>query len=153
MQPLRPVDTMTSSHTCLTAPSCSSLSMCSPPEQRAAPLAKVVINYSVIGIEVIWWIWCFSIQYFHIKYFYFKLMHFKINFIISVLLMGVSNAFCIYTLFYLSDFSAGTRGPTKLTMIDVCSGIRGVCKNKLPYSELGPIVVSLLSGHKTTPNK
>ncbi|KAM3603203.1 uncharacterized protein V6R79_018293 [Siganus canaliculatus] len=47
----------------------------------------------------------------------------------------------------------GSRGPTKLTMIDVCSGIRGMNKNKPPYSELGPVVVSLLSGQKTIPNK
>uniref|UniRef100_A0A8C4GE86 Kinesin motor domain-containing protein n=1 Tax=Dicentrarchus labrax TaxID=13489 RepID=A0A8C4GE86_DICLA len=46
-----------------------------------------------------------------------------------------------------------SRGPTKLTMIDVCSGMRGINKNKPPYSELGPVVLSLLSGHKTTPNK
>lgn len=49
--------------------------------------------------------------------------------------------------------SAGSRGPTKLTMIDVCSGIRGMSRKKLPYSELGPIVVSLLSGSRTIPNK
>ncbi|XP_074472284.1 kinesin-like protein KIF26B isoform X2 [Sebastes fasciatus] len=52
-----------------------------------------------------------------------------------------------------STIGKGSRGPTKLTMIDVCSGIRGVNKNKPPYSELGPAVLSLLSGHKTTPNK
>uniref|UniRef100_A0A3B4Z3W0 Kinesin-like protein KIF26B n=1 Tax=Stegastes partitus TaxID=144197 RepID=A0A3B4Z3W0_9TELE len=46
-----------------------------------------------------------------------------------------------------------SRGPTKLTMIDVCSGLRGINKNKPPHAELGPIVVSLLSGHKTTPSK
>ncbi|KAM6915528.1 kinesin-like protein KIF26B [Xenentodon cancila] len=47
----------------------------------------------------------------------------------------------------------GSRSVTKLTMIDVCSGMRGMSKNKPPYSELGPIVSSLLSGHKTTPSK
>uniref|UniRef100_H3CWH4 Kinesin motor domain-containing protein n=1 Tax=Tetraodon nigroviridis TaxID=99883 RepID=H3CWH4_TETNG len=52
-----------------------------------------------------------------------------------------------------STIGKGSRGPTKLTMIDVCSGIRGMSRNKLPYSELGPIVVSLLSGHRTIPNK
>ncbi|KAK9531088.1 hypothetical protein VZT92_010537 [Zoarces viviparus] len=52
-----------------------------------------------------------------------------------------------------STIGKGSRGPTKLTMIDVCSGIRGMSKNKPPYSELGPIVLSLLSGHKTTPIK
>uniref|UniRef100_I3IYB0 Kinesin motor domain-containing protein n=1 Tax=Oreochromis niloticus TaxID=8128 RepID=I3IYB0_ORENI len=46
-----------------------------------------------------------------------------------------------------------SRGATKLTMIDVCSGMRGVNKNKAPHSELGPIVLSLLSGQKTTQNK
>ncbi|TKS75832.1 Kinesin-like protein KIF26B [Collichthys lucidus] len=52
-----------------------------------------------------------------------------------------------------STIGKGSRGPTKLTLIDVCSGIRGMTKNKPPYSELGPVVVSLLSGHKPTPNK
>ncbi|XP_051264250.1 kinesin-like protein KIF26B isoform X2 [Dicentrarchus labrax] len=52
-----------------------------------------------------------------------------------------------------STIGKGSRGPTKLTMIDVCSGMRGINKNKPPYSELGPVVLSLLSGHKTTPNK
>ncbi|XP_070705964.1 kinesin-like protein KIF26B [Pempheris klunzingeri] len=52
-----------------------------------------------------------------------------------------------------STIGKGSRGPTKLTMIDVCSGMRGMTKNKPPYSELGPVVLSLLSGHKTTPNK
>ncbi|KAK5853286.1 hypothetical protein PBY51_007087 [Eleginops maclovinus] len=52
-----------------------------------------------------------------------------------------------------STIGKGSRGPTKLTMIDVCSGIRGMSKNKPPYSELGPIVLSLLSGHKTNPSK
>ncbi|XP_029352979.1 kinesin-like protein KIF26B [Echeneis naucrates] len=47
----------------------------------------------------------------------------------------------------------GSRGPTKLTMIDVRSGMRGVSRNKPPHAELGPVVLSLLSGHKTTPNK
>uniref|UniRef100_A0A665WAQ9 Kinesin motor domain-containing protein n=1 Tax=Echeneis naucrates TaxID=173247 RepID=A0A665WAQ9_ECHNA len=46
-----------------------------------------------------------------------------------------------------------SRGPTKLTMIDVRSGMRGVSRNKPPHAELGPVVLSLLSGHKTTPNK
>uniref|UniRef100_A0A3B4H560 Kinesin-like protein KIF26B n=1 Tax=Pundamilia nyererei TaxID=303518 RepID=A0A3B4H560_9CICH len=46
-----------------------------------------------------------------------------------------------------------SRGATKLTMIDVCSGMRGVNKNKPPHSELGPIVLSLLSGQKSTANK
>lgn len=55
----------------------------------------------------------------------------------------------------LSDVlpSVGSRGPTKLTLIDVCSGIRGMSRNKPPYSELGSVVVSLLSGQKTTPSK
>ncbi|XP_076613158.1 kinesin-like protein KIF26B isoform X1 [Chaetodon auriga] len=52
-----------------------------------------------------------------------------------------------------STIGKGSRGPTKLTMIDVCSGIRGMSKNKPPYSELGPVVLSLLSGHKNIPNK
>nr|XP_020472631.1 kinesin-like protein KIF26B isoform X1 [Monopterus albus] len=52
-----------------------------------------------------------------------------------------------------STIGKGSRGPTKLTMIDVCSGMRGRSKNKPPHSELGPFVLSLLSGHKTTPNK
>ncbi|KAM9339072.1 kinesin-like protein KIF26B [Symphorus nematophorus] len=52
-----------------------------------------------------------------------------------------------------STIGKGSRGPTKLTMIDVCSGMRGMITNKPPYSEVGPVVVSLLSGHKTTPNK
>nr|XP_046229067.1 kinesin-like protein KIF26B [Scatophagus argus] len=52
-----------------------------------------------------------------------------------------------------STIGKGSRGPTKLTMIDVCSGMRGMSKNKPPYSELGPVVVSLLNGHKTTPSK
>ncbi|XP_019713519.1 kinesin-like protein KIF26B [Hippocampus comes] len=50
----------------------------------------------------------------------------------------------------------GARGPTKLTMIDVCSGMRGgvgYIRNKLPHSDLGPVVLSLLSGHKTIPKK
>uniref|UniRef100_A0A3B5A625 Kinesin motor domain-containing protein n=1 Tax=Stegastes partitus TaxID=144197 RepID=A0A3B5A625_9TELE len=34
-----------------------------------------------------------------------------------------------------------SRGPTKLTMIDVCSGLRGINKNKPPHAELGPIVI------------
>ncbi|XP_059213143.1 kinesin-like protein KIF26B [Centropristis striata] len=52
-----------------------------------------------------------------------------------------------------STIGKGSRGPTKLTMIDVCSGIRGMTRNKPPYSELGNVVLSLLSGHKTIPNK
>uniref|UniRef100_A0A8C9YQY3 Kinesin motor domain-containing protein n=1 Tax=Sander lucioperca TaxID=283035 RepID=A0A8C9YQY3_SANLU len=32
-------------------------------------------------------------------------------------------------------------------------GIRGMTTNKPPYSELGPVVLSLLSGHKTLPSK
>ncbi|TNN38517.1 Kinesin-like protein KIF26B [Liparis tanakae] len=52
-----------------------------------------------------------------------------------------------------STIGKGSRGPTKLTMIDVCSGMRGMSKNKPPYSELGPVVISLLSGHKTNPTK
>ncbi|XP_069559195.1 kinesin-like protein KIF26B isoform X2 [Brachyistius frenatus] len=52
-----------------------------------------------------------------------------------------------------STIGKGSRGPTKLTMIDVCSGMRGMSRNKPPHSELGPIVLSLLSGHKTTPSK
>ncbi|XP_030577425.1 kinesin-like protein KIF26A [Archocentrus centrarchus] len=52
-----------------------------------------------------------------------------------------------------STIGKGSRSPTKLTMIDVCSGMRGINKNKPPHSELGPIVLSLLSGHKATPNK
>nr|XP_033505271.1 kinesin-like protein KIF26B [Epinephelus lanceolatus] len=52
-----------------------------------------------------------------------------------------------------STIGKGSRGSTKLTMIDVCSGMRGMSKNKPPYSELGPVVLSLLSGHKTIPSK
>ncbi|XP_056219211.1 kinesin-like protein KIF26B isoform X2 [Seriola aureovittata] len=52
-----------------------------------------------------------------------------------------------------STIGKGSRGPTKLTMIDVRSGMRGMIKNKPPHSELGPVVVSLLSGLKTTPSK
>ncbi|XP_061563122.1 kinesin-like protein KIF26B isoform X1 [Cololabis saira] len=52
-----------------------------------------------------------------------------------------------------STIGKGSRSITKLTMIDVCSGMRGVSKNKPPHSDLGPIVLSLLSGHKTTPSK
>ncbi|KAF6736644.1 Kinesin-like protein KIF26B [Oryzias melastigma] len=52
-----------------------------------------------------------------------------------------------------STIGKGSRGTAKLTMIDVCSGMRGVNRNKLPHAELGPIVVSLLNGHKTLPNK
>lgn len=47
----------------------------------------------------------------------------------------------------------GTRGPTKLTLIDVCSGMRGMSKNKPPYYEMGPVVLSLLSGPKASPAK
>ncbi|XP_047244706.1 kinesin-like protein KIF26B isoform X3 [Girardinichthys multiradiatus] len=52
-----------------------------------------------------------------------------------------------------STIGKGSRGTTKLTMIDVCSGMRGVSKNKLPHSDLGPIVLALLSGHKIIPSK
>ncbi|XP_036002951.1 kinesin-like protein KIF26B isoform X1 [Fundulus heteroclitus] len=52
-----------------------------------------------------------------------------------------------------STIGKGSRGTTKLTLIDVCSGMRGVSKNKLPHSDLGPIVLALLSGHKTIPSK
>ncbi|KAM7395786.1 hypothetical protein PAMA_007189 [Pampus argenteus] len=56
-----------------------------------------------------------------------------------------------------STIGKGSRGPTKLTMIDVCSGMRGGghnnSKHKPPYSELGPVVLSLLSGHKTITKK
>uniref|UniRef100_A0A3P8T941 Kinesin motor domain-containing protein n=1 Tax=Amphiprion percula TaxID=161767 RepID=A0A3P8T941_AMPPE len=52
-----------------------------------------------------------------------------------------------------STIGKGSRGSTKLTMIDVCSGMRGINKNKPPHAELGPIVVSLLSGHKTSSSK
>ncbi|XP_040920949.1 kinesin-like protein KIF26B [Toxotes jaculatrix] len=52
-----------------------------------------------------------------------------------------------------STIGKGSRGPTKLTMIDVCSGMRGMSRNKPPHAELGPVVLSLLSGHKTTPSK
>ncbi|XP_054618147.1 kinesin-like protein KIF26B isoform X2 [Dunckerocampus dactyliophorus] len=55
-----------------------------------------------------------------------------------------------------STMGKGSRGPTKLTMIDVCSGMKGgvgYIKNKPPHSELGPVVLSLLSGNKTIPKK
>ncbi|XP_047430228.1 kinesin-like protein KIF26B isoform X2 [Mugil cephalus] len=52
-----------------------------------------------------------------------------------------------------STIGKGSRGSTKLTMIDVCNGIRGINKNKPPHAELGAIVLSLLNGHKTTPSK
>ncbi|XP_022060544.2 kinesin-like protein KIF26B isoform X1 [Acanthochromis polyacanthus] len=52
-----------------------------------------------------------------------------------------------------STIGKGSRGCTKLTMIDVCSGMRGINKNKPPHADLGPIVVSLLSGHKTASSK
>ncbi|KAM8831414.1 kinesin-like protein KIF26B isoform 2-T2 [Spinachia spinachia] len=52
-----------------------------------------------------------------------------------------------------STIGKGTRGPTKLTLIDVCSGMRGMSNNKPPYSEMGPVVLSLLSGTKTSPIK
>uniref|UniRef100_UPI003AAD8836 kinesin-like protein KIF26B n=1 Tax=Centroberyx gerrardi TaxID=166262 RepID=UPI003AAD8836 len=50
------------------------------------------------------------------------------------------------------------RGPTRLTMIDVCSSMRGMTepnnsKSKLPHSELGPVILSLLSGQKNIPNR
>ncbi|XP_037304600.2 kinesin-like protein KIF26B [Pungitius pungitius] len=52
-----------------------------------------------------------------------------------------------------STIGKGTRGPTKLTLIDVCSGMRGMSKNKPPFSEMGPVVLSLLSGPKASPIK
>uniref|UniRef100_G3NLF3 Kinesin motor domain-containing protein n=1 Tax=Gasterosteus aculeatus aculeatus TaxID=481459 RepID=G3NLF3_GASAC len=52
-----------------------------------------------------------------------------------------------------STIGKGTRGPTKLTLIDVCSGMRGMSKNKPPYYEMGPVVLSLLSGPKASPAK
>ncbi|CAK6963159.1 kinesin-like protein KIF26B [Scomber scombrus] len=56
-----------------------------------------------------------------------------------------------------STIGKGSRGPTKLTLIDVCSGMRGGghnnSKHKLPHSELGPVVLSLLSGNKTITKK
>ncbi|XP_058470271.1 kinesin-like protein KIF26B [Solea solea] len=52
-----------------------------------------------------------------------------------------------------STIGKGSRGPTKLTLIDVCSGMSAMSKIKPPHSELGPVIVSLLSGHKTTSNK
>ncbi|XP_056150173.1 kinesin-like protein KIF26B [Lampris incognitus] len=50
------------------------------------------------------------------------------------------------------------RGPNKLTLIDICSsvkGLTGVCRSKRepPHSELGPTILSLLSGYKNIPNK
>ncbi|KAF7659276.1 hypothetical protein LDENG_00000520 [Lucifuga dentata] len=50
------------------------------------------------------------------------------------------------------------RGVAKLTMIDVCSRMRGITqsrdnKNKRPHFELVPVVLALLSGHKNIPNK
>ncbi|XP_070398044.1 kinesin-like protein KIF26B, partial [Nothobranchius furzeri] len=52
-----------------------------------------------------------------------------------------------------STIGKGSKGPPKLTMIDVCSGMRGVSRSRPTHSELGPIVLSLLGGHKTTPSK
>ncbi|KAM9778929.1 kinesin-like protein KIF26B isoform 2-T2 [Syngnathus typhle] len=55
-----------------------------------------------------------------------------------------------------STIGKGSRSSTKLTMIDVCSGMRGgvgYVRNKPPHSDLGPVVLSLLSGHKTIPKK
>ncbi|XP_061667560.1 kinesin-like protein KIF26B isoform X2 [Syngnathoides biaculeatus] len=55
-----------------------------------------------------------------------------------------------------STIGKASRGPTKLTMIDVCSGMRGgvaYTRYKPPHSDLGPVVLSLLSGHKTIPKK
>ncbi|XP_055005436.1 kinesin-like protein KIF26B [Boleophthalmus pectinirostris] len=51
-----------------------------------------------------------------------------------------------------STIGKGSRGPTKLTMIDVCRGMR-YSKNRYPYAELSPIVLSLLNGQRTIPNK
>ncbi|XP_034018368.1 kinesin-like protein KIF26B isoform X1 [Thalassophryne amazonica] len=48
-----------------------------------------------------------------------------------------------------STIGKGSRRPSKLTLIDVCSG-HG--KSKHPHSELGPVILSLLSGHNTTHN-
>ncbi|XP_057678285.1 kinesin-like protein KIF26B isoform X2 [Corythoichthys intestinalis] len=55
-----------------------------------------------------------------------------------------------------STIGKGSRSPTKLTMIDVCSGMKGgvgYIRNRPPHSDLGPVVLSLLSGHKTIPKK
>ncbi|KAK7907360.1 hypothetical protein WMY93_015972 [Mugilogobius chulae] len=51
-----------------------------------------------------------------------------------------------------STIGKGSRGPTKLTMIDVCRGMR-FSKNRYPFTELSPIVMSLLNGQRTIPNK
>uniref|UniRef100_A0AAV2K872 Kinesin motor domain-containing protein n=1 Tax=Knipowitschia caucasica TaxID=637954 RepID=A0AAV2K872_KNICA len=51
-----------------------------------------------------------------------------------------------------STIGKGSRGPSKLTMIDVCRGMR-YSKNRYPYTELSPIVLSLLNGQRTIPNK
>ncbi|XP_061889739.1 kinesin-like protein KIF26B isoform X2 [Entelurus aequoreus] len=48
----------------------------------------------------------------------------------------------------------GCRGPSRLTMIDVCSRTTGGnIRNKSPLSDLGPAVLTLLSGSKTLPKK
>ncbi|XP_077591549.1 kinesin-like protein KIF26B [Stigmatopora nigra] len=55
-----------------------------------------------------------------------------------------------------STIGKGSRGPTKLTMIDICSGMKGgvgYIRNKPPHSDFGPVLLSLLSGHKTIPKK
>ncbi|XP_029902662.1 kinesin-like protein KIF26B [Myripristis murdjan] len=57
-----------------------------------------------------------------------------------------------------STISKVSRGPSRLTMIDVCRSMKGITdsnnsKSKLPHSELGPVILSLLSGHKNIPNK
>ncbi|XP_072300566.1 kinesin-like protein KIF26B [Eucyclogobius newberryi] len=51
-----------------------------------------------------------------------------------------------------STIGKGSRGPTKLTLIDVCQGMR-FSKNRYPFTELSPIVLSLLNGQRTIPNK
>ncbi|XP_055088421.1 kinesin-like protein KIF26B [Periophthalmus magnuspinnatus] len=51
-----------------------------------------------------------------------------------------------------STLGKGSRGPTKLTLIDVCRGMR-FSKNRYPYTEVSPIVLSLLNGQRTIPNK
>lgn len=124
MQPSQHVGTVTLLRTCVTAPSCSSPFTCSLHVQRAAPLEKVAVKYSETDSRI-------SIFYDLHLLNLFALPPLKSNCIVSV----------------------GSRGATKLTMIDVCSGMRGVNKNKPPHSELGPIVLSLLSGQKSTANK
>ncbi|KAM3860926.1 kinesin-like protein KIF26B [Diretmus argenteus] len=49
-----------------------------------------------------------------------------------------------------------SRGPTRLTMIDICSSMRGMTEHsnsRSRHPELGPVILSLLSGHKNIPNK